>query len=90
MVSAKTDSDSGTVHDAAQRLFAVTSRTVHVALGPRLGEGERAELWTLALSAAIQGISSFVSTERIAVETGDALLDETVRLFLAGTSGADS
>jgi AcrR family transcriptional regulator len=85
IVTAKADDVSGTVHAAAERLFTVTSTLVRTALGPRARETEEIERLTLLLSATIQGVSSTVSSGRISVEKGDALLHDAVRVFLSGT-----
>jgi len=84
MVTAKADDAAGKVHEAAQRLFTVTSALVRAALTPNLREDSSVEELTLVLTATIQGISSFVSTDRIPRERGDDLLDQAIRLFLAG------
>ena len=84
MITAKPAARRGRSTTAAKRLFIVTSTLVGTALGPRLPGEEDVERLTLLLSATIQGISSLVSTGRIPAEQGDTLLNDAVRVFLAG------
>lgn len=87
MITAKADSTSGVVHAAAERFFGVTSSLVATAFAARNQSREELERLSLLLSATIQGITSLVSTGRIPAEYGDALLDDGIRVFLAGTIG---
>jgi len=83
MVAAKVETASGRIHDAAARLFAKMASLVASALGsPR--DAPQLERLTLLLSATVQGISSLVASGRIPREQGDILLDDAVRVFLAG------
>jgi hypothetical protein len=84
MVAAKTAGPSGPVHDAAARLFATMTTIVTIALGPRVHDAADIERLTLLLSATVQGISSLVAAERIPAAQGGIVLDEAIRVFMAG------
>jgi AcrR family transcriptional regulator len=85
MVAAKADGLSGPVHDAALRPFATMAALVTAALGPSHDAAEIERL-TLLLSATVQGISSLVASRRILGAQGDILLDDAIRVFVAGSS----
>ncbi len=84
MVAAKADTPSGPVHDAAARLFISMTTLVTKAIGDRVLDAAIISRLTLLLSATIQGISSLVISGRIPVAQGDVLLDDAVRIFVAG------
>ena len=85
MIAAKGDAATGPIHDAGARLFAKMTQLVATALGPRLHDATTIERLTLLLSVTIQGICSTVVSGRIAVAQGDSLLDDAIRVFVAGT-----
>jgi AcrR family transcriptional regulator len=87
MVTAKAEGPSGPVHDAAARLFAAMTALVTKALGPGVHDLANTQRLTLLLSATVQGISSLVVSGRIPAAQGDILLDDAVRVFVAGTLG---
>nr|BFD87203.1 hypothetical protein StreXyl84_66040 [Streptomyces sp. Xyl84] len=41
---------------------------------------------TVLLSATVQGIPAFVTSRRITTSQGEALIDDAMRIFLAGAS----
>lgn len=84
MVAGKTAGLSGAVHDAGARLFATMTTIVTIVLGPRVHDAADIERLTLLLSATVQGISSLVAAERIPATQGYILLDDAVRVFVAG------
>ena len=88
MVAAKADDPSGPVHDAAARLFAAMTALVTTVVGPRIHDAANIERLTLLLSATVQGIASLVASRRIPAAQGDILLDDAIRVFVAGTLGA--
>jgi AcrR family transcriptional regulator len=85
MAAAKADGPSEPVHAAALRLFAAMSALVIVVLSPGRDAAEIERL-TLLLSATVQGISSLVASRRIPGAQGDILLDDAIRVFVAGAS----
>jgi len=85
MVTAKADEPSGPVHDAAARLFGIMAALVTTVLGPDHDAQKIARL-TLLLSATIQGILSLVASRRISSAQGGTLLDDAVRVFVAGST----
>jgi Tetracyclin repressor-like, C-terminal domain len=84
MVAAKSDNPSGSVHDAAARLFATMTTLVTTAVGHRVRDAAVISRLTLILSATIQGISSLVVSGRIPAAQSDILLDDAIRIFVAG------
>ncbi len=86
MVTAKASEHSGQVREAAARLFATMTALVATALGPRVHDAAIVERLTLLLSVTVQGISSAVASGRIPAAQGDILLDDAIRVFVAGTS----
>jgi AcrR family transcriptional regulator len=84
MVAGKTAGLSGPVHDAAARLFATMTTIVTIVLSPRVHDAADIERLTLLMSATVQGISSLVASERIPARQGDILLDDAIRVFVAG------
>ncbi|MDR3471119.1 MAG: TetR/AcrR family transcriptional regulator [Devosia sp.] len=84
MVGAKVDNPSGPVHAAAARLFATMTTLVTTAVGHRVLDAAIISRLTLLLSATIQGISTLVISGRIAAAQGDILLDDAIRIFVAG------
>jgi len=89
MVAAKAGEPSGPVHDAAARLFAAMAGLVTTVVGPRADDAITIERLTLLLSATIQGVSSLVTTGRVPAAQGDILLDDAVRIFVAGALSAE-
>lgn len=87
MVTAKAGLHSGQVREAAARLFATMTALVATALSPRVHDAPTVERLTLLLSVTVQGISSAVASGRIPAAQGDILLDDAIRVFVAGTSG---
>ena len=85
MVTAKADEPSGPVHDAAARLFGIMAALVTTVLGPDHDAQKIARL-TLLLSATIQGILSLVASRRISSAQAGVLLDDAVRVFVAGAT----
>ncbi|KIZ45356.1 MULTISPECIES: hypothetical protein [Rhodopseudomonas] len=83
--SHKAGNPPGPVHDAAARLFASMTALVTTAVGHRVSDTAIIARLTLILSATIQGISSLVVSGRIPAAQGDILLDDAIRVFLAGT-----
>jgi AcrR family transcriptional regulator len=87
MTAAKGAEASGPVHDAAARLFATMAAIVTRVVGDRVHDRADIERLTLLLSATVQGISAMVTSRRIPSALGDTLLDDTVRIFVAGVLG---
>jgi AcrR family transcriptional regulator len=85
MVAAKADNPSAKVHDAAARLFALMSALVTTVLGPG-HDAAKIERLTLLLSATVQGISSLVASRRIPSALGAILLEDAIRVFVAGST----
>jgi hypothetical protein len=83
MVAAKSDGPTGSIHDAAARLFATMTALVTTALDLH-GNDAKVEPLTLVLSATVQGISSLVISGRVTAAQGDILLGEAIRVFVAG------
>jgi AcrR family transcriptional regulator len=86
MFAAKVDAPSEAVRSAAERLF--DAMTEIVGAGAEAGAYGARDVGrlTLLLSATVQGISALVTSRRITVPQGEALLDDAIALFLAGAS----
>jgi AcrR family transcriptional regulator len=84
MASAKAGDPSGEVYDAAARLFSAMTGVVSKAIGPRADEQPDLYRLTLLLSATVQGVSSLVTSGRVSTAQGEILLDDAIRVFLAG------
>jgi AcrR family transcriptional regulator len=85
MVASKADNSSGPIHNAATRLFRTLTVLVTKALGSCQHDAAIIERFTLLLSVTIQGICSTVVSGRIPAAQGAILLDDAVRVFMAGT-----
>ncbi len=57
---------------------------VTMALAPRVQDAAIIERLTLLLSVTVQGISSTVASGRVPATQGDILLDDAIRVFVAG------
>ncbi len=57
---------------------------VSKAIGPRADEQPDLYRLTLLLSATVQGVSSLVTSGRVSTAQGEILLDDAIRVFLAG------
>lgn len=84
MVAAKTSDPSSIVNNAAARLVATMTALVTTAVGSRSHDTANTECLTLLLSATVQGIASLVVSGRIPSTQASILLDDAIRVFLAG------
>jgi AcrR family transcriptional regulator len=87
MTAAKAGGPSPAVHDAAARLFATMSALVADVVAPHIQDAEDIRRLTTLLSATVQGIASMVGSGRIPAALGDVILDDAIRVFVAGTLG---
>jgi len=84
MVAAKSESASGPVHEAGSRLFLTMTGLVAEVIGALARDAALTARLTLVLSATIQGISSLVVSGRVPTEMADGLIDDAIRVFVAG------
>lgn len=86
MFAAKVDRPSEAVRSAAERLF--DTMTDIMRTGVEAGAYDAADVGrlTLVLAATVQGISALVTSRRITTPQSEALIDDAITLFLAGSS----
>lgn len=86
MFAAKVDRPSEAVRSAAERLF--DTMTDIMSMGVEAGAYDAADVGrlTLVLAATVQGISALVTSRRITTPQSEALIDDAIMLFLAGSS----
>ena len=86
MFAAKVDRPSEAVRSAAERLF--DTMTDIMRMGVEAGAYDAADVGrlTLVLAATVQGISALVTSRRITTPQSEALIDDAITLFLAGSS----
>jgi AcrR family transcriptional regulator len=87
MMAAKAEAASGPVHDAGSRLFSTMTALVTEVIGAPASDAASVARLTLLLSATMQGISSLVVSGRVPAAMGPVLLDDAVRVFVAGAFG---
>ncbi|MDT0157737.1 WHG domain-containing protein [Microbacterium sp. ARD32] len=88
MLTAKSELSAGPVHEAAARMFGITSALVRAAVAPGIQQPERLQNLALVLSSMLQGIASLITSQRIPAHDSRPLLDEAIRVFLDGARGA--
>jgi AcrR family transcriptional regulator len=86
MFAAKAGAPSQAVSAAAERLFATLTGVMGIGVEARAYGARDVGRLTLLLGTTIQGISAFIASGRITVPQGEALLDDAIRLFIAGAS----
>lgn len=82
MLATKSTEDEGVVHAAAAEMFLVTTGLVAAAVD--VDSPARAQRLTRVLSATLQGISAQLGQGLVTRVGADALLDDALRVFLAG------
>lgn len=87
MSGAKAREPAGAVHEAGARFLATLTTLVGATVGPRIHDPATIVRLTLLLSATVQGVSSMVVSGRITPAQGEALLDDGIAVFVAGTAG---
>jgi AcrR family transcriptional regulator len=85
MFAAKVDSPSDAVGGAAERLFGTMTDIMSAGVEANAYDARDVGRLTLLLSATIQGISALVVSRRITTSQSEALIDDAIRLFLAGS-----
>jgi AcrR family transcriptional regulator len=86
MFAAKAGDPSQAVSAAAERLFATLTGVMSAGVEAGAYDARDVGRLTLLLGTTIQGISAFIASRRITVPQGEALLDDAIRLFIAGAS----
>ncbi|MFJ8541946.1 TetR/AcrR family transcriptional regulator [Streptomyces sp. NPDC093586] len=86
MFAAKTDGPSEAVRNAADRLFGTMTDIMGAGVEAGAYDARDVGRLTMLLSATVQGISALVTSRRITTSQGEALVDDAIRIFLAGVS----
>jgi AcrR family transcriptional regulator len=86
MFAAKADGPSAAVGNAAERFFGTLTEIMSAGVEAGAYDARDVGRLTLLLGATVQGIAAFVASRRITTSQGDALVDEAITLFIAGTS----
>ena len=86
MFAAKAGAPSQAVSAAAERLFATLADVMSTGVEAGAYDARDVGRLTLLLGTTIQGISAFIASRRITIPQGEALLDDAIRLFIAGAS----
>lgn len=86
MFAAKAGAPSQAVSTAAERLFATLADVMSTGVEAGAYDAVDVGRLTLLLGTTIQGISAFIASRRITIPQGEALLDDAIRLFIAGAS----
>jgi AcrR family transcriptional regulator len=86
MFAAKVDVPTEAVRSAAERLFSTMTEIMSAGAEAGAYAADDVDRLTLLLSATVQGISALVTSRRITREQSEALIDDAITVFLAGTS----
>jgi AcrR family transcriptional regulator len=89
MVASKTEEPSIALQYAGTHLLSTMTALVTTALGKQGHDAAQIARLTLLLSATAQGVSALVVSGRIEVAQGHLLLDDAVRIFVAGAVAVD-
>ncbi|MBE3012970.1 TetR/AcrR family transcriptional regulator [Microbispora sp. NEAU-D428] len=84
MFAAKVDAPSQAVRNAAERLFDIMTGIMSAGVGAGADDADDAGRLTLLLAATVQGISALVTSRRITMSQGEALVDDAITRFLVG------
>ncbi|MEU5995201.1 TetR/AcrR family transcriptional regulator [Spirillospora sp. NPDC047418] len=86
MFAAKVDGPSEAVRGAAERLFGTLAGIMSEGVEAGIYDARDVDRLTLVLSATVQGAAALTTSRRITTPQGEALIDDAIRLFLAGTA----